>query len=278
MRTVVIIKSYNNIEIMLIRGIKMKIGIFYFSATGNTAALAKIMKSTLENKSHIVELMKFEEGWFKNYNDFDFFIFGTPKHYEYIPLFFLNWIKDNLSKCDKTTDAAIFINGAADLNSGFKKMINILKDKNINVKATKTIKMANNYFLPPFDKFDKGQSILSCQAGEKVAEQFAMDINNGEMKLEKANVILENMCKNVSYIFGKKTNKMLKKFSTSSKCNKCGICVRKCPENNISIKNGRIVFEDKCIVCARCMNICPMNAILYKGKEIKQYKLKMKEI
>ena len=256
----------------------MKIGIFYFSATGNTAALAKVMKSKLENKSHIVELRKFEDGWFKNYKDFDFFIFGTPKHYEYIPLFFLNWIKDNLSKCDKTTDAAIFINGAADLNSGFKKMINILKDKNINVKATKTIKMANNYFLPPFDKFDKGQSILSCQAGEKVAEQFAMDINNGEMKLEKANVILENMCKNVSYIFGKKTNKMPKKFSTSSKCNKCGICVRKCPENNISIKNGRIVFEDKCIVCARCMNICPMNAILYKGKEIKQYKLKMKEI
>ena len=107
---------------------KMKIGIFYFSATGYTAALAKVMKSKLENKSHIVELRMFEDGWFKNYYDFDFFIFGTPKHYEYIPLFFLNWIKDNLSKCDKTTDAAIFINGAADLNSGFKKMINFLKD------------------------------------------------------------------------------------------------------------------------------------------------------
>ena len=54
----------------------MKIGIFYFSATGNTADLAKVMKSTLENKHHIVELRKLEEGWFKNYNDFDFFIFG----------------------------------------------------------------------------------------------------------------------------------------------------------------------------------------------------------
>jgi len=52
---------------MLIRGIEMKIGIFYFIATGNTADLAKIMKSTLENKHHIVQLRKFEEGWFKQY-------------------------------------------------------------------------------------------------------------------------------------------------------------------------------------------------------------------
>ncbi|MBC5624923.1 hypothetical protein H8S10_05570 [Clostridium sp. NSJ-49] len=256
----------------------MKIGIFYFSATGNTADLAKVMKSTLESKHNIVEIRKFEEGWFKNYNDFDFFIFGSPKHYEYIPLFFLNWIQDNLSECDKPTDAAIFINGAADLNSGFKKMINILKSKNINVKATKTIKMSNNYFLPPFDKSYKEPLISSCETGEEIARKFAIDINNGKMQLEKTNFLLENMCKDVSYFFGKKSNKVAKNFSTSIKCNKCGTCVRSCPENNIFIKDGKIVFGDKCITCARCLNICPMNAILYKGKEIKQYKLKMKEI
>lgn len=71
------------------------------------------------------------------------------------------------------------------------------------------------------------------------------------------------MFKYVSYFFGKKTNKMPKNFSTSSKFNKCGTCVRNCPENNIIIKDGKIVCEDKCIVCTRC------NAIFYKGKEVK---------
>ena len=74
----------------------------YTHLTGNTADLAKVMKSTLESKHNIVEIRKFEEGWFKNYNDFDFFIFGSPKHYEYIPLFFLNWIQDNLSAVSYT--------------------------------------------------------------------------------------------------------------------------------------------------------------------------------
>ena len=256
----------------------MKIGIFYFSATGNTADLAKVMKSTLENKHHIVELRKLEDGWFENYNDFDFFIFGAPKHCEYMPLFFLNWLKQNVSKCDKSIEAAVFINGGSSIKAGFKKIINILKPKNINVKASKTIKMTNNFFLPPFDKFDGGDATVNCKAAEKVAEEFAMDISNGKMELEKAKFVMEKICKYTSYVYGKSTKKMARKFSTSSKCNKCGTCVRSCPENNIAIKDGNIVFGDNCVVCARCLNICPMNAILYKGKEVKQYRLKIKEI
>ena len=259
----------------------MKIGIFYFSGTGNTKALVNVIKATLEKESNEVEVRNIADGWFENYDDYDFFSFWSPKYYEYIPLFFLNFLKKNISKCSKPIDGAVFLSAGGEFHCGYKQIISILRDKNINIKATKTIKMVNNYSLPPFDKFSSSteeEQIASCKSGEKTAEKFALDIVNGEMEIETANYFVEKICYGVAYIYGKKGGKVPRSFSVSEKCIKCGACVRGCPQENIIIKDGKITFDDNCIVCSRCLNICPTNAILYKGKEVEQYKLRLKEI
>ena len=45
------------------------------------------------------------------------------------------------------------------------------------------------------------------------------------------------------------------------KCIKCGLCVKKCPHDNIYIENGKIKFHHHCDMCMRCSFFCPTDAI-----------------
>lgn len=48
----------------------------------------------------------------------------------------------------------------------------------------------------------------------------------------------------------------------NNKCIGCETCVSSCPEEAISVKNGKAVIDsNKCIQCGKCFNTCPVNAI-----------------
>lgn len=61
------------------------------------------------------------------------------------------------------------------------------------------------------------------------------------------------------YLFGRFA--LGKTFFASYKCNNCGLCLRDCPVNAISIEHGRPYWSFKCESCMRCMNNCPERAI-----------------
>jgi len=48
------------------------------------------------------------------------------------------------------------------------------------------------------------------------------------------------------------------------KCNLCGICVKECPTDSITIENKVVKFHKTCIVCYRCWHVCPQNSIAMK--------------
>lgn len=64
-------------------------------------------------------------------------------------------------------------------------------------------------------------------------------------------------------------------------CTHCGLCVKECPEENISMdEKGNIRFGFKCLMCMRCIYSCPVNAItprfskfipIHKGYSIQRY-------
>jgi len=59
-----------------------------------------------------------------------------------------------------------------------------------------------------------------------------------------------------------------------AKCNKCGLCVKMCPEKNIAIKKGKVCFSHNCDMCMRCSFYCPKKAIqigFLKGWRIHDY-------
>ena len=53
------------------------------------------------------------------------------------------------------------------------------------------------------------------------------------------------------------------------KCTRCGLCVKLCPTNAISIKTGKINME-RCALCFGCLNNCPDQAVViaYKNRKL----------
>jgi len=50
-------------------------------------------------------------------------------------------------------------------------------------------------------------------------------------------------------------------FSVSDDCDQCGLCIASCPTDNIWKEDGRIQFGQRCTLCLRCVGVCPQAAI-----------------
>ena len=71
------------------------------------------------------------------------------------------------------------------------------------------------------------------------------------------------VCDNIYYI-STLVNKERKGklYIDNSQCQSCGVCVKNCPTDALSILNDNIKFnEENCIYCRHCECLCPVNAI-----------------
>ena len=60
-----------------------------------------------------------------------------------------------------------------------------------------------------------------------------------------------------------------KAFFTTSACTGCGKCSRACPVGNITLADGRPVWNGRCIHCMACICGCPAEAVEY-GKQSRE--------
>lgn len=50
-------------------------------------------------------------------------------------------------------------------------------------------------------------------------------------------------------------------------CIKCGACITSCPEEAISMADGKVITDrEKCMVCGKCTEVCPSDARRISGK------------
>ena len=59
-------------------------------------------------------------------------------------------------------------------------------------------------------------------------------------------------------------------FTVSDTCIGCGQCAKRCPMNNVTLKDGKPVWGKNCTHCMACICYCPVSAIEYGKKSVGQ--------
>jgi NAD-dependent dihydropyrimidine dehydrogenase PreA subunit len=93
-----------------------------------------------------------------------------------------------------------------------------------------------------------------------------LDIMMHDLDLGIVKRIPSNLIYNMGAFFvgiqkiGGDVNSFLYKVD-EKKCIDCGLCIKRCPHDNIYRQNGKIKFHHHCDMCMRCSFFCPTDAI-----------------
>ena len=241
-----------------------KIGIFYFSGTGNTKIVANLFSNEFQNKGFSTKLIPIEDilnnTLALSIDDYDLLGFGHPVHAFSAPKIFFHFL--NILPKVNCKKAFTFKTAGDPLCSGGST--NLVR-KHLSKKGYKVFH-ENLIVMPTNVMFKYDDSLIKqlYEVAVKKVKRGTKEILLGKTNLQKNNLWL----KIGTYLFNKAESSGAAYFGkyliTTDSCNLCGKCIRECPTRNISISNKKIIFRNKCTFCLRCIYICPEKAILNK--------------
>jgi ferredoxin len=224
--------------------------VFYFSGTGNSLYIAKRI---CDKPIPIPTVNKNEKQSFKD----DTIGFVFPCYSFEVPRLVFEFILKNDFQADYFFAVASYGNM---LGCTLNEFDNIAKRKNISINYYNSVLTIDN-FLPLFSIEKQLKKEPTKKTEEKIA-QIVEDINNLKNNiLEKAKISHLIIKKIIKLVNLNHNSKLDKYFSINDNCNKCGICVKLCPQNNILKDEGNIKYLHNCCLCLSCIHNCPQKAI-----------------
>lgn len=248
----------------------MKIMIVYFSGTGNTELISKKIGEEFENKRHSVELVSLEDEYQLMNIDFSDKIigFGFPVYKFTFPDLFLKYFK-MINEKGQNNPCFLFSTYARFTAESFYEFAKRLDKKRFKLIAEKSFKSPS--------------CGIAARKGEKDFEYESVMYFEDDIHLK-----IESFVKDIIYLSGKRNfsvkhshnplstlrlkivkdierTKYPKLQIDTEVCSVCGLCAKKCPDNNLINRETHIEIADEshCLHCLRCMNHCQSNAIVF---------------
>ena len=142
----------------------------------------------------------------------------------------------------------------------------ILNHKNKLLSGGFLINMPGNYIMGYGAKSKKTQYKLFAKEKNKFKEICSFVRNRKKSEIEKSHFIIDRLCTNYFYKDIVKFHEADRNYTVNNKCIGCGLCAKRCPVNNITMNEGKPVWNHKCELCVACIQSCPKEAINYAGK------------
>lgn len=253
----------------------MKTTIYYFSATGNSLHLAKLLSNNLGNSElvSITNTIQMETVATESERIglvFPVYAWGLPR----IVTDFLHKLSVSKKKYIFAVATCVAIPG-----NTLKELQTVLRQNGADLNAGFTVS-AGRASLMNLNKIDA--VIISIDRQRK-------RIKNGEARLDEIVSTVKNLKKHRietsswgANTFGTMFHSVALKsfksidsaFEVKSSCNGCGICTKVCPRSNIVLKNGLPSFNHNCELCHACIQWCPAFAIKHPNfdSSLKQYR------
>lgn len=231
----------------------MESTIYYFSSTGNSLHVAKIIQKELQGR-----LLPMAGNTGTSCSS-EVIGFVFPTYYWGIP----HIVGKFLSKLKiEHPHPYIFAVTTCGLSSGGALgMVKALLDKHhLNLNYGKKIRSVSNYIIEyninPDRTEDKLQKAAAC------ANQAARDIMERKNNHVRKPFLLEIQF----YKAYQKRRNQDHLFFADEHCIGCGMCERVCPVHNISMENGKPKFHHHCEHCIACIHWCPEKALQFQSK------------
>lgn len=236
--------------------------ILYFTGTGNSKYCADYLAEKLADK--VVDLNeRIRNKDFSCLESEKCYMLCAPTYAWRIP----NVVTDYLKRLElKGSDELYFVmTCGGEIGKAEKYNIGLCSKIGKKYKGTVKVKMPENY-LVMFDVTDEKREeelmVKAVRDLDKSAELISQNESLPEAEKGIIGAFLSGVVNPFFYPFFVKD----KKFTVSESCISCGICAKKCPLNNIDIKEGKPIWKGNCTHCMACISYCPEEAIEYGNK------------
>ncbi len=240
-----------------------KILICYFSGTGNTKKVVDLAKTCFESEGAEVTLFNIDDGELTyELNEFDALGISYPIHAFNAPSIVVKFAKSlkKLKRGKKEPKKQLFVIKT----SGEPLALNNISSLKIkSILSRKGYNLTNEYhYCMPYNiifRHTDNMAYRMWDLVQKVLPVECKEILDGK----KVKFKYFPFGHFLAWIFriehwGGRVNG--KRYKVSDKCVQCGLCVKRCPVNNIKIENGKFVFGKNCLMCMRCSFYCPKDA------------------
>jgi ferredoxin len=239
--------------------------IFYFSATGNSLALARSIADEIGD-TELVSIPKALENPVDASGSklgliFPVYAWGLPR----VVVDFVKRFRPRegqyvfaIATCGETPGGTlnqlrkILRKNGVDLAAGFVVTANSYHPA---AESNPAIKLVRNLDKNPIP-----------QPAEKRLPEIVATIKNGQAHPPEASSFVANFVGGMFYPVAigsfKKTGQ---DYTVNDNCNACRTCERICPQKNISMADNKPTWQDNCEMCFACFQWCPQKAIQYKG-------------
>lgn len=240
--------------------------IFYFSGTGNSKYVAKRIADALGDA--LVNLNdRIKASDTSSVETGERVIIVTPTYAWRIPRVVRDWLRKTELRGAK--QVWFVMTCGSEIGNADKYNHEFCTEKSVAGMGTAQIVMPENYiamFSAP--QADKARQIVA-QAEPSIDRAIAAIQRNQPFAPTRNNLYDRFMSGPVNPIFYKcfvKANA----FTVSSACIGCGQCAKRCPMNNVTLKDGKPVWGKACTHCMACICYCPVSAIEYGKKSVGQ--------
>lgn len=257
----------------------MKIGLFYFSGTGNTWWLCERFKEMAETKGAEVSLHAIDELMASNtasiadvWADNEVVGLAYPVHSSDAPPILYRFLEkvrmevgDHPSGPKEafvlTTMQSFSGDGALMLREGLESL-------GVELKVSKDFRMSANTGVPILTFNPSKDQVLEEQMVKnlEVLEEIVDHILAGRRMLKVQYGEFGRFHGWLQRVGPKWKDRTWRYFAAHpDRCTRCLICVEQCPVGAISVTDEDLVWDRSCTDCFRCYNFCPERAITVKG-------------
>lgn len=240
--------------------------IFYLTGTGNSLWAARVLAQDL-GKTELISIYK----WMENRREIKSKVIGLvfPVHIWGVPRKVLEFL-DELHTMNPEYVFAV-ANNAGQVSKTLVQLQKVMENKKMKLSAGWSVILPSNYIPWGGPGPIEEQNVRFREARIKLSAIASRVRERKEMPVEKGPLwqrIVFTWLYNISF---DKVAKMDGKFWADDRCNQCGLCVKLCPEQNVTLEGDKLVWNHRCQQCLACIQWCPQECLQY-GKKTPQYK------